>query len=196
MILLHGAKYTKEDWSTSGILDDICIKGAAGGGDSDSGGFSITALDLSVKADGDGFIDAFDALVNQGVLSGKPLVVISPSASGKSIVSLGASAMNPMTSSSAKAVLKKMIKVWIPVASPAVLSVKEDGVLRSFSSLGIEILAINGDGDGMGKRVTQRLVQVGAKGVELKGGHAVYLDSPNEFVETVLSFMEGWKDQS
>lgn len=180
-ILLHGAKFTKEDWATSGILDEICLEG----------GISAVAVDLSVRADGDGFRDAFRALVDGGILSGKPLTVISPSASGKAIVSLGSKAIDDVN------VLKDLIKIWIPVASPAVLSVKDDAALKSFSAAGIEILAIHGDKDAMGEKVTKRLEDVvGAKSVELSGGHPVYLDSPHEFVETVLNFVKGQLSQS
>ena len=85
LILLHGAAFTKEDWKSSGILDMLCDIN----NEEDEGNLSILALDLSVKADGAQLGLAFDALVSNGMLSGKPCTVISPSASGKAIVSLG-----------------------------------------------------------------------------------------------------------
>ena len=52
-------------------------------------------------------------------------------------------------------------------------------------------MAIHGDEDSMGKKVTERLVSLTkARGVELEGRHPVYLDSPDEFVIEVLKFME------
>ena len=99
-----------------------------------------------------------------------------------------------MASSSSSSVqdneLKQVVKAWIPVAPPAVLSA-DSSTLESFTKLQIPILAIHGDQDSMGKKVTQKLEQnANAKGVELEGKHPVYLDSPEEFVREVLQFME------
>jgi hypothetical protein len=179
IILLHGAKFTKEDWVTSGILDRICLYKRT----------SAVAIDLSVRADGKGFRDAVSGLVDEGILSGDPVTVISPSASGKAIVSLGSEVF-------ADGGLESLIKFWVPVASPAVLSAN-DSDLKTFPKAGIKILAIHGNNDSMGKRVTKKLEDVtGAKGVELSGGHPVYLDSPREFVETVLTFLNGQLSES
>ena len=42
----------------------------------------------------------------------------------------------------------------------------------------------------MGRRVTEKLVNaINAKGVELKGGHRVYLFSPSEFVQEIIDFI-------
>jgi hypothetical protein len=184
-ILLHGAKYTKDDWTSSGIPSEMCLKGQPH--------ISVTAVDLSVRSEGVGFRDAFNALVEGKVISGNSIVVISPSASGKAIVSLGSAAAEIGDYEA----LKKLIKVWIPVASPAVLSVRDDAPLAAFSLARIPVLAINGDQDVMGKKVTKKLESVAnAKGVELKGSHAVYLDSPNIFVDTVMDFFSGNEDNS
>jgi len=185
LILLHGRKFTKEDWSSSGILADICSKGAQH--------ISVTAIDLSVTADGLGFRDAFDALIEGKAISGNPVVVISPSASGRAIVSMGTIAAE----SGDYSTLKSIIKVWIPVASPAVLSVRDDAALAAFSLAAIPVLAINGDKDEMGKKVTKKLESAAhAKGVQLKGGHAVYLDSPRFFVDIVMRILSGNEDIS
>jgi hypothetical protein len=178
IILLHGAKYSKDDWVTSGILNDLCLQGGKH--------ISVTAVDLSVRADGDGFRDAFDALVQSGVLCGKPVVVVSPSASGKAMVSLAVHASGRGDISD----LKHMIRAWIPVASPSVLALKDSSVLGSYSKAAVPILAIHGDQDGMGRKVSSTLVrEANAKSLELKGGHAVYLDSPRDFVRVILSFI-------
>ena len=179
IILLHGAKFTKEDWVTSGILERICLHERT----------SVVAMDLSVRADGKGFRDAVSGLVDEGILSGDPFTVVSPSASGKAIVSLGSEVF-------ADGGLGSLIKFWVPVASPAVLSAN-DSDLKTFPKEGIKILAIHGNNDTMGKKVTKKLEDVaGAKGVELSGGHPVYLDSPHEFVETVLTFLNGQLSES
>jgi vacuolar-type H+-ATPase subunit F/Vma7 len=185
LILLHGAKFKKEDWSSSGVLADFCLKGKHH--------ISVVAIDLSVTADGLGFQDAYEALVRGKVISGHPVVVISPSASGRAIVSMGRIAAG----SGNYSILKSIIKVWIPVASPAVLSVRDDAALASFSLAGIPVFAINGDQDNMGKKVTKKLESTThAKGGELNGGHAVYLDSPKLFVDIVMRFLSGNEDNS
>lgn len=184
ILLLHGAKYNKDDWVHSGILNDLCLRGGRH--------TSVVALDLSVASDGEGFRDAFDALVQGGVLCNKRVVVISPSASGKAIVSLAKSAESQGDISD----LKHMIRSWIPVASASVLAVKDVNVLESFSRAVIPILSIHGDQDAMGKQVTAKLVQAAAaKGTELKGAHAVYLDSPHDFVRVVMNFLNGSNDE-
>lgn len=186
-LLLHGAKFTKENWSNSGILDKFCLQQES------QSQVSAVAIDLSVRANGDGFRDAFRALVAEGILSGSPVVLISPSASGKAIVSLA----SDTDTGGDKKNFRDFIKIWIPVASPAILSSENDAVLKRISTFGIQVLAINGDQDVMGQKVTKKLKDLaGAKGVELNGRHAVYLDSPQEFVSTVQNFVSAKVDQS
>jgi pimeloyl-ACP methyl ester carboxylesterase len=158
---------------------------------------SVTALDLSVQADGQGLKSAFDALVQENVLSGKPVVVVSPSASGKSIVSMVSSSSSSSSQSKTnQSLLKDVVKVWMPVASSAVLKVKKDDEFKIFTKLNIPILAMNGDRDEMGQRVTKKLVDVAnAKGVSMKGGHPCYLDSPIVFVDVILSFLHELQKQ-
>lgn len=176
LIMLHGAAFTKEDWKTSGILEKLCdLNNNEEGGD-----LTITALDLPVSASGDELKAVYDALVEKGVLSGRPVVVITPSASGKSVVTLADNEEK----------LSMLMKGWIPVAPPAV-SQADDATFDIFTKLSIPVLAIYGDQDSMGKRVTDRLVKlVNAKSVELEGKHPVYLDSPDEFVQEILQFLE------
>ncbi len=180
LILLHGAAFTKEDWAKSGILDLLCEIN----NEEDEGDLSILALDLPVKSDGAMLRHAFDALVDGGMLTGRPVTFVTPSASGYSIVNLGETAMADGGE------LTKMVKAWIPVASPAVLKAT-DATLTRFKNANIPILSIHGDGDEMGKKVTKRLETIsGAEGVELTGGHPVYLDSPQEFVGRVMEFLD------
>lgn len=181
ILMLHGAAFKKEDWVTSGILNDLCFKGGKH--------ISITAMDLSVRTTEEGLDDAFQALVDAGVLSGLPVVIITPSASGKSVVSMASAAFQ---SENGMRILQKVLKTWIPVASGAVLSVQENEIFSVFSKAGVDILAIHGDQDEMGKKVTQKLENfAGAKGVQLHGRHPCYLDSPTEFVATVYQYLQG-----
>eukprot|EP00551_Chaetoceros_affinis_P012083 CAMPEP_0203685000 /NCGR_PEP_ID=MMETSP0090-20130426/48321_1 /ASSEMBLY_ACC=CAM_ASM_001088 /TAXON_ID=426623 /ORGANISM="Chaetoceros affinis, Strain CCMP159" /LENGTH=329 /DNA_ID=CAMNT_0050554183 /DNA_START=39 /DNA_END=1028 /DNA_ORIENTATION=+ len=189
IILLHGAAFTKENWIQSEIFQNLCIKGNDKNSYNNSDGernVSVSALDLSVGADGAGLESAFDALVEEGVLSGNPAIVVTPSASGRSIVSLVAEGNTE--------VLKKVVRVWMPVASFAVIGIKDDASFNIFSELNIPILAMNGDKDTKGKAVTKKLVDVAdAKGVEMEGGHPCYLDSPTYFVDVIISFINGLK---
>jgi hypothetical protein len=172
ILLLHGAAFTKENWVESEILQNLCLKG--NDNISENGRLSVTALDLSVQADGNGLKSAFDSLIEKGVLSGNPLVVVTPSASGKTIVS--------MITDNESSLLRDIVKVWMPVASFAVMSVKNDNVFKE---------------DKKGKSVTKRLVDfANAKGVEIKGGHPCYLDSPVVFVDTILSFLHDVQSSS
>ncbi|KAL7462256.1 hypothetical protein ACHAXS_002643 [Conticribra weissflogii] len=217
LVLLHGAAFTKENWRESGILQSLCdVNEGTGVAEGQSTRtlsesipghryprpLSVTALDLPVPGEGDVFYDAIQSLASQqnNVLSGNPIVVVTPSAGGRAIVSLG----EIMASSTAASedeqqqqqqqqqtpsLLEKAVKAWIPVASGAVMRTTDE-VLELFPKLGIEILAINGNLDFGGRRATERLVEVcGAKGVELEGAHPVYLDSPEEFVDEVLKFL-------
>jgi pimeloyl-ACP methyl ester carboxylesterase len=177
LVLLHGAAFTKEDWKTSGILEKLCDLN----NDEEGGDLTITALDLPVSATGEELTNVYDALVNEGVLSGRPVVVVTPSASGKSVVTLA----------NDKEKFQKVVKGWIPVAPPSV-GQAADETLGIFNELSIPILAIYGNQDDMGKKVTEKLVRLveNVKKVELEGRHPVYLDSPEEFVMEVLQFLE------
>lgn len=182
LVLLHGAAFTKEDWRTSGILAQLCER---------SGGtLSATALDLSVKSDGLRLADAFDALRDENVLSGNPASFVSPSASGKAMVHLGEMSSGSGGEDGSSGLLKRIVKSWIPVACFAVLGAVESSI-RAYPDAGVPILAVHGTEDKRGKDVTERLVKVaGATGLELKGRHPCYLDSPDEFVSHVLEFID------
>jgi pimeloyl-ACP methyl ester carboxylesterase len=182
LVLMHGAAFTKEDWKTSGVLEKFCDLN----NDEEGGDLTLTALDLPVSADGKELEAVYDALVAKGVLSGRPVVVLTPSASGKAVVSL---AQMSVESKSAETI-QKILKGWIPVAPPSVLQ-SSDEIFSTFTQLKIPVLSIHGDQDAMGKKVTDKLVRlISAKWVELEGRHPVYLDSPDEFVQEILQFLE------
>ena len=169
ILLLHGASFTKENWRRKGIIDDMCQQ------------VTVVASDLSVSADSNVLMAMLDRLERAGMIR-LPLTVVTPSASGRAIVSWlqGASPMEDMA---------KYVSIWVPVAPYSVLSAT-DSQLRLLLEHNIGVLAINGDGDRSGRQVSERLVDVAdADSVELEGGHAVYLSSPDEFVETVLGFI-------
>ena len=183
LVLLHGAAFSKEEWKTSNILQMLCEIN----NEEDEGDLSILALDLPVTADGMELGLAFDSLVSGRVLTGRPVTIITPSASGKSVLSLGE--MNS-SSGGSNELLTRIIKAWIPVASFAVLKASESTLVK-YKNANIPILSIHGDKDEAGKKVTERLKEVSnANGVELGGRHPVYLDSPEEFVQEVMQFLD------
>ena len=175
LVLLHGAAFTKEDWKTSGIIDMLCDID----NEEDEGNLSISALDLPVSADGKELGLAFDALVSSKIVSGRSAIFVSPSASGMALTTLAED----------KGELVRIVKAWIPVAPPAVLKA-DDSTLLQYKESKIPVLAIHGDQDAMGKKVTEKLSKLlDAEGIELFGRHPVYLDSPEEFVQEVMQFL-------
>ena len=111
LLMLHGAAFTAETWKSSGILNKLCAAVPK------SSIRSLTALDLEVSADGKELEHVFDKLVEAKVLSGERVVLISPSASGKAVVSLADLAFHNSnkvieegTSTSSSQFLTQMIK--------------------------------------------------------------------------------------
>jgi hypothetical protein len=166
LVLLHGAKFTKEDWKTSGILDKLCHYP----------GLSVVALDLPVSAGHQELIELLSTMQNEKLLS-VPVALVTPSASGKTITDW------IMTGNVSH--LPNYISKWIPVAAGSVSSATDEQV--SSLSKTLPIFAIYGNRDRMGKKTTERLQSLaGAKTLELEGGHPCYLDSPAAFVAAVL----------
>jgi hypothetical protein len=165
LVLLHGAKFTKEDWKTSGILQQFCA----------TPGLTVSALDLSVQATHQDFVQ----LLDQSSLFTPPVAaVVTPSASGKVITDW---MMNGDV-----VTLPKYMQTWIPVAAGSVHSTTQ-AQLQALKDSGVDILAIYGDQDKVTGHDTSMLLQQwsGAMTVELKGGHPCYLDSPDEFVKVI-----------
>ena len=185
ILLLHGAAFKKENWKESGILESLCLLGTP----KDEAGLTVTAVDLSTDSDDIGLNDAFEGLKRERILTGKPVVLVTPSASGKTALSLAHSYKSTEVQDRKHEYLEKIVKAWVPVASKGALDPQKADDLTVFKSSNIPVLAINGDEDDGGKKVTELLVDLsGARGVQLKGGHPCYLDSPDKFVETLLEF--------
>jgi hypothetical protein len=168
LVLLHGLKFTKEDWKTSGILQQLCT----------TPGLTVSALDLTVQATHQEFIQLLEQSPS---LFSKALpisAVVTPSASGKVITDW---MINGDIST-----VSNYIHIWIPVAAGSVHSTTEQQ-LEALRVSGMDILAIYGDQDKRaGHDTSMRLQQwSGGTTVELKGGHPCYLDSPDEFVQVI-----------
>lgn len=170
LVLLHGAKFTKEDWKASGILEDFCKREA-------QKKIDFFAVDLSVQADYKDLVNFLDSVPDIS----KPVSLVTPSASGKTMVSWAASTTVHET-------LPRYIRQWIPVAAVAVNRAPDDD-LRKFSDL--PILAVYGDADAPGKASSEKLQSLaGAQVLEQVGRHPCYLDSPKEFVTEVSKYIE------
>lgn len=191
LLLLHGSNYTKEDWRKSNILQKLC---------SNNKKYSVTAADLSITSDGNGFIDLFTSLVDDNIISGRPINVITPSESSKCIISLAEYATTTTKSSEIEEsfhYLEQTINSWIPiVGSSKILINASEASLVEFSKKDIPILAIHGikDNNNMDSiKVTNRLIKFSnAEKAVLSGdGHnSYYFDDPDNFVNILFKFLK------
>jgi hypothetical protein len=177
LVLLHGAAFTKENWKRKGILDIFCR----------TPGLSVSAMDLPVQADYAKLQSLLKAMKSEKLIE-MPVVLVTPSASGKSMITW------MQQSSTVIKTVPDFIQLWIPVASNGLLSVEEAQLGTFYETLRVsnnfQVLAIYGDQDQSGKRSSLLLEKhMSAKVVELPGGHPVYLDVPKQFCDTVLDFM-------
>lgn len=179
LVLLHGSAFTKEDWKTSGILDDFCV--------SHFPRLSVTALDLPVQATHEDLMRVLTNLQQEGLVT-LPVALITPSASGNTITD-----WITADDDGADNVLESLplyVWRWIPVATGSVNKLTDGQVSKLNKLAGFGIFAIYGDGDKTGKKTSGRLQSLAeAQVLELKGGHPCYLDSPKEFVAAVLQEM-------
>ena len=196
-LFLHGATYTKEDWKTSGILDKMCSRSPE---DVESHTYySVTAVDISVYSDGLILAKAFDALTESGIISGLPLVIVSPSASGIGVLDLASIAKQPVEIPSSEEPLSKkyahlslletIMMAWIPIACYDV-NIAKESIFGGFKTH-FSILAIHGSSDVRGRASADRLEQLaGAKKLVVGKNHACYLDEPDRFVAAVKSILK------
>ena len=148
LLLLHGARFTKDDWKTSGIMKSLCKDSKK------RPGLSVTAIDLSVSANGAALLNVFDALVREKVLSGDPIVIVTPSASGKAMLTL--SEADDVKNGSRS--IKDVVAMWVPVACGGILKADEEA-MAIFAD--ISVLAIYGSEDPVaGGQSSQKLVEL------------------------------------
>ena len=167
IVLGHGAAFDKEIWITTGILEQFCAVPQV----------SATALDLSTGSGNAALRSVLDALLEVP----KPVVLVTPSASGYTVVDW---LVNGDPSE-----IPAYLSVWVPVAVGTLPQATDEEIVAGFAN--IPVLAIYGDGDMTGGRLSLRLERVvGATAVELEGGHPVYRDSPDEFVQEILLFLD------
>ena len=172
LILLHGSKFTKEDWKTSGILQQFCS----------IPGWTVTAYDLPVSADSRVFRELLREYQRSSNYRNK-VNVVTPSASGRVVTDW---IMHGNVEE-----LPTLLHTWIPVAAGSVHSLTEQQLQSIPDEL--DILAVYGDQDRkMGHDTSMKLQQFAhATSVELQGRHPVYLDSPDDFVRVIRQHLEG-----
>ena len=179
LVLLHGAAFTKENWKRKGILETFCKVP----------GLSVSAMDLSVQSDYEALQSLLESMQTDNLIQ-LPVTLVTPSASGRT--------MTTWVEQSSEVIQRvpDFVEAWIPVASNGVLSVDEAklaafyDLLRQSEKKKFQVLAIYGDQDTSGKKSSLLLEQhMDAKVVELNGPHAVYLEVPTDFSDTVIDFM-------
>eukprot|EP00934_Nitzschia_sp_Nitz4_P001965 Nitzschia sp. Nitz4//scaffold100_size80364//28086//29075//NITZ4_005341-RA/size80364-processed-gene-0.32-mRNA-1//1//CDS//3329532085//1965//frame0 len=169
LVLLHGASFNKDTWNTNGLMEGFCAYDT----------LSVTALDLSVSSGHTRLKTLLTAMKDEHLVT-LPVALVSPSASGRTMADW---IMNGDVSD-----IPQFVNKWIPVACPSVASAS-NSQLESIVGL-VDILAIYGDQDTAGGKISERLkVSSNATVLELQGGHPVYLHSPDEFVQNVLEFI-------
>lgn len=171
LVLLHGSRFTKEDWKASKILHKFCAHD----------GVRVTALDLPVFATHDDLMIVLDALQSSTLVQLPISGLVTPSASGTTV-------LDGILSGRVVS-LQKHVRRWIPVAVNSALKYSTDQLV---AIKGWPILAIYGDRDEPGRRSSQ-LLQIVAQEtttvVQLNGSHSCYLDVPDVFVTTVLKYV-------
>jgi len=168
IVLLHGSKFTKEDWKTSQILSLLCSYSQT----------SVTAFDLSVRSDSDALIPLIQRMPGENLVSQLPITgLVTPSASGYAVVS--------GIQQGKVGQLQQVIGMWIPVASGSVSQLQTSQLIAVKDSHW-PVWAIYGDKDVGGRQVSTTLAnEAGASVQEFTGGHPFYLSTPNEFVSAL-----------
>ncbi|KAL7558740.1 hypothetical protein ACA910_010896 [Epithemia clementina (nom. ined.)] len=178
IVLLHGAKFTKEDWKRSGILQSLCQQDRV----------RVTALDLTVSATYKSLVRVLQSLTTATSPAGTTTTtevirlpvaaLVTPSASGFAIVS----AIEEKEQSQ----VAQLTRLWVPVASGSVKSLTAEQ-LHTVRKESFSIWAIHGDQDAMGQQVSTKLKEeAGAEVMEFPGPHPFYLDIPEQFSRALL----------
>jgi hypothetical protein len=202
LVLLHGSRFTKEEWKSSGILQRFCTTTT---NKHQALLSSVTALDLSVTASYEELIETLEDLSRYGSTtssssssSNSPLVqlplagLVTPSASGRGVMDGWTTTTITTRNGVAAATLVATVARWIPVASLGVLSMnpQQRAAFTNGKKKAPIILSIHGDRDEPGRRSSFLLQDLaGAIVQEIPGGHPCYLDSPDAFVAAVVAFL-------
>ena len=169
IVLLHGSRFTKEDWKSSTILSRLCQHNQV----------RVTALDLEVSAKYPKLVALLEGMAQpeNGLMQLPVAALMTPSASGLSVVS--AIQQGQATQ------MSRVTRLWVPIASYSamMLSAEQLAVLPNT----LPIWSIHGDQDNKGKHLSAKLkAEAGAQVTEFPGGHPFYLSIPEEFSNALL----------
>jgi len=193
-ILLHGSGVSNDVWKTSGVLDLFRRLYPS---------VTVTAVDLPVNADHYQLASLLESMEASGLVESLPVsALVTPSASGFSVTTWIQSddddyyeydddddtihnndnnIFNPLLWD-----LPDYVSAWIPVASQSVTDCSDQELERLKNLSHLRVLAIHGDKDTKGKKVSERLFDLTeAQVMELPGEDPVYLKSPMAFVEAI-----------
>ena len=128
IVLLHGKKFTKTDWRTSGILKTLCSHSR----------ISVSAVDLPARAghsDLKAMLTSLSEMFNSTTLL--PVTLVTPSASGFSIVD--------WITTGRRSDLPNYVDRWIPIA-PSHITHATSNDLRTLKGLSnFKVLAMYGE---------------------------------------------------
>jgi hypothetical protein len=214
IVLLHGASLTREHWKKRGIMQALCANSPVktdpnniSNDDLLPGLITVTALDLSISATYTQLRDVLDTLGQQGLVQLPITSLVSPSASGFTVmdwITAAYATQESATVTPGAATFDGMdshFSSWIPIASPAVLNQGTEAPLQALRLWNIrnqvlrrsplKVLAVHGGDDNLGIDVSKKLYQtVNAQVVEIpEAGHQAYMAQPNVFVQTVRTFL-------
>lgn len=145
-------------------------------------------MDLTGK-EGVDFYRGFRALKKESVVSGSPLVVVTPAASGWKVLDLAQTIFNEPEDPSAN-YLSEVVRAWVPISSDDVMQMSPVE-LKVLPKRNIKVLAIHGENDSKGKKSNKFLRKAAnATTKMIEGDHACYFDSPQVFVELLVEFLD------
>ena len=179
--------WTMDAWKESGIMGHLCRP--------ERGEKTVVlAIGLNPNALGVDLEKVFFALTEQKILSGRPVILVTPAESGKTALNLGTLASQLDTSEGnqseeSSVLLTRMVKAWIVIASAEALENSNDA-LRAFFLVQIPVLSIYCSMHVQAQRSSERLVSLaGASAAELEGMSALcYNNFGKSISEHILSF--------
>lgn len=185
--------WTMDAWKESGIMGHLCRP--------ERGEKTIVlAIGLHPNALGVDLEKAFFALTEEKILSGRPVVLVTPAESGMTALNLGTLASNlgdlsgrnqsEVMTPTDGILLTRMVKAWITVASDEALESSNDA-LRAFFLARIPVLSIYCSMHVQAKRSTERLESfAGANAAELEGTSSLcYTNHQKSIAEFILQFL-------
>lgn len=167
VLLLHGMRFSKENWKTLGTLDTLL-----------ESGYRAIAVDLPGYGDSEQSPDlSNEEFLRQFMtkLDLESTVIVSPSMSGGFAI--------PVVFSG-----RPVLSGWVPISPVSISSHK----LEEYQSLQLPVLAVYGENDNQFRSQVEKYLG-SIPGVRMKmiegGSHPCYLDSPDVWHQSLLHFL-------